>query len=332
MILIFVHEIGHLISAKLTGIRVNEFALGMGPKIFGFDKGETRYTLRAIPLGGFCALEGDDEDSEDPRAFNNRPARFRALLLFAGSLMNVLLAIVLISLIIFSLGFPTRVIATVHEEMPAYSDGLRAGDEIVMINGTPVAGWGEISPLLKAAAKADENSDPLLIITVKRDGSEHTIRTHFYKDEDGSLILGISPKPGWSLAYFFKSFGYGVRQTVEMCKMMYDVLGQLFTGKVGVDQIMGPVGIAVIVGDTVKYGFTNLAYLTALISLNLGIINLLPFPALDGGRLIFLLIRKITGKKITNEIEGRVHLVGILVLFGFMALITMQDINRFFIN
>lgn len=332
LLLIFVHETGHLVSAKMTGIRVNEFALGMGPKIFSFQRGETKYSFRAIPFGGYCAMEGEDEESEDPRAFGNKPARVRALVLFAGSVMNVLLAIVLLSMVIFTGGMPTRTLATVGEETPAYADGLRAGDEVISINGVGVDDWNEISPLLTAIANTDPSPDPLLTLKVMRDGSERTIKTHFYEDDNGAKRVGITPVFARSPGFFFKSFGYGTKATLMMSKMMYEVLGDLVSGKAGVDQLTGPVGIVVTVGETARYGWVYLLQLTALISLNLGIINLIPFPALDGGRLIFLLIRKITGKKITDVIEGRVHLIGIIVLFAFMALITIQDIDRFFIH
>jgi len=330
LLLIFVHEFGHLISAKLCGIRVNEFALGMGPRLFGFTKGETGYSFRAIPFGGYCLMEGEDEESDDPRAFGNRPARIRAIVLFAGSVMNILLAVVLLSLLIFSMGMPTRVLSTVGEESPAYADGLRPGDELLAINGEPVTQWDDISPLLNKIANS--NPDTSLTLTVSRGGADTTIVTHLYKDDTGALKLGIMPEFARSPAFFFQSFGYGAQATVSMGQMMYQVLGQLVTGKAGLDQLTGPVGIVVVVGDTAREGMFYLLQLTALISLNLGIVNLLPFPALDGGRLIFLVIRKVTGKAITDKIEGRVHLVGILVLFAFMALITMQDISRFFIH
>ena len=332
LILIFVHETGHLVSAKLTGVRVNEFALGMGPKLFGFTRGETQYTFRAIPFGGFCSMEGEDDDSEDPRAFNKKPARVRALILFAGSIMNILLAVVLLALIIFYMGVPTTKIAEVEPGSNAYMDGLRPGDQLVYVNGTAIEEWNDISPVLENAAANDPDQNPPLTLTVIRDGSETNISTHLYTDDTGRLRLGITPEYGRSAGFFFKSFGYGARATFLMGKMMYEVLGDLFSGQAGVDQLTGPVGIFVTVGDMAALGMIYLVQLTALISLNLAIINLLPFPALDGGRLLFLLIRKITGKKITDEIEGRVHLIGIIVLLAFMALITLQDINRFFIN
>jgi len=330
LLLIFVHELGHLISAKLNGIRVNEFALGMGPRLFGFTKGETKYSFRAVPFGGYCLMEGEDEESEDPRAFGNKPARTRALVLFSGSLMNILLAVVLLSMLIFSMGIPTRVLADVGTESPAYAAGLRPGDELVAVNGEPVGEWDDLSPLLNKIAS--EDPEAVLTVTFLRDGAENTIKTQLYVDENGAYKLGVSPEFTKTPAFFFKSFGYGARATVMMSKMMYEVLGDLISGRAGTDQLTGPVGIVVIVGDMARHGFFYLVQLTALISLNLGIINLLPFPALDGGRLIFLVIRKVTGKAITDTIEGRVHLVGIIVLFAFMALITMQDIGRFFLN
>jgi regulator of sigma E protease len=327
LLLIFVHETGHFLTAKAAGIRVNEFALGMGPKVFSFQRGETKYSLRWIPIGGYCAMEGEDEESADPKAFGNKPARVRAIVLFAGALMNIVLAIVLLSVVIFVGGEPSRYLDTVTETSPAYADGLRPGDELVSINGMAVSNWTDITEILPGLA-ADSAEDPVQLV-IQRDGREQSIATHFYRDEAGNPKIGITPAFVRSVPFFFKSFGYGAKATVNMGRMMYEVLGDLVTGQAGMDQLTGPVGIVKTVGESARYGFWYIIQLTALISLNLGIVNLLPFPALDGGRLIFLLIRKITGKAITDKIEGRVHLAGILVLFGFMALITVQDVSRF---
>jgi regulator of sigma E protease len=338
LLLIFVHETGHFLTAKATGIQVNEFALGMGPKIFSVQRGETKYSLRWIPIGGYCAMEGEDEESVNPRAFGNKPARVRALVLFAGALMNVVLAIVLLALVIFAGGEPTRSIETVAETAPAYADGLRPGDELLSIDGIAIEKWADISAALAdvtalspqtpsvSSAASEETAVQLLVL---RDGRELTLHTHLYRDEDGNQKIGVTPVFARTVPFFFKSFGYGAQATFGMARMMYEVLGDLFTGQAGIDQLTGPVGIVKTVGESAQYGFIYLVQLTALISLNLGIVNLLPFPALDGGRLIFLLIRKITGKAITDKIEGRVHLAGILVLFGLMALITVQDVSRF---
>ena len=328
LILIFVHETGHLLTAKATGIRVNEFALGMGPKIFSVQRGETKYSLRWIPIGGYCAMEGEDEDSDDPRAFGNKPAKVRALVLFAGSLMNILLAIVLLSLIIFSDGEPSRKVETVVETNPVYADGIRPGDEFVSVNNIPVDNWRDVLKTLNSMI--DDSTEEIMVsFAIVRDGSELTIDTHFIRDEAGEFKIGMSPVYEKSVSYFFKSFGYGARATVSMTRMMYEVIGDLVTGQAGMDQLTGPIGIVMTVEEIIPYGMVYVLQLTALISLNLGIVNLLPFPALDGGRLIFLLIRKITGKRVTDRIEGIVHMIGIMVLFGFMILITFQDIGRF---
>ena len=333
LLLIFVHETGHLIAAKITGIQVNEFALGMGPKLIGFKRGETLYSFRAIPFGGFCSLEGDGEDSENPRAFNNKPARSRAFVLFAGSGMNIVLAIVALSMIFYAYGFPTLVLSDVEDKTPAYANGLRAGDQITAINDIELESWSEVRPILAELAKREEQPRDLVVnLSVLRDGTELSITTGLAEDENGDLRLGVSPKFNRSPASFFKSFYHGTKETGNMGKMMVEVLGGLVTGKVGLDQLTGPIGIVVAVGETAEHGFIYIVQLTALISLNLAIVNLLPFPALDGGRLLFLLIRKITGKAISEVVEGRIHFIGIIILFAFMALITLQDIDRFIIK
>ncbi|MDR1795932.1 MAG: site-2 protease family protein [Clostridiales Family XIII bacterium] len=249
LLLIFVHETGHLLVAKLFRVQVNEFMLGMGPKITSFKRGETEYAFRALPIGGACVLEGEDEDSDNPRAFTNKPARVRALVLAAGSLMNFALAIVVLAMVIFFTYIP---------QMQA------------------------------------------------------------------SFVEG--------LLFFFRSFGYAVEYAATLMRMMVEVLGQLVTRKIGMDGVTGPIGMASAFSETAEMGPGYLWQLVALISLNLGIVNLLPFPALDGGRLIFLVIRKITGKRVTNQVEGMFHLVGIMLLFAFMIFITFQDVGRFIVH
>jgi regulator of sigma E protease len=241
-LLILVHEFGHLISAKAVGVNVEEFALGMGPRLASFEKGGTLYSVRPFPIGGFCRMEGEDEESESPGAFNNRPIPARALVLFAGSLMNVLLCILMLSILIF-----------------VYSD-------------------------------------------------HHSVLT------------------------FFQSFGHGFKATIVLTKMMYEVLIQLFTGHASMNDLTGPVGIVKAVSDSAKLGVAYVVQLAALISLNLGIVNLLPLPALDGGRIVFLIIRIFTGKRISDSLEGKIHLAGIVLLFGLMIYITFIDIGRFIIK
>jgi regulator of sigma E protease len=350
-LLIFVHELGHLITAKSVGIKVKEFAVGMGPRLWSFERGETRYSIRPFPIGGFCAMEGEDEESDDPRAFNNRPVPARALVLVAGSGMNILLAILMLSVLIFVNGEPQARVNTLTAASPAAAAGLRVGDEILAVNGAEVSSWTEVSDRLAkavegtpprgadsadsadAGAGSGSVSAPSVELRVRHDdGSEQTVSTRMYEDEGGTYRVGITPVMARSPGFFFRSFALGGEMTVGMGKMMYNVLGDLFTGKAGIDQLTGPVGIVKAVGDTAKVGGSYVIELAALISLNLGIVNLLPLPALDGGRILFLVIRLFTGRRVSDALEARIHTIGILALFALMGYITLIDVNRFIIK
>jgi regulator of sigma E protease len=343
-LLIFVHEFGHLITAKAVGIRVKEFAIGMGPRLLSVERGETRYSIRPFPIGGFCAMEGEDEDSDDPRAFNNRPVPARALVLVAGSGMNILLAILMLSVLIFVNGEPQARVNTLTADSPAAAAGLRTGDEILSVNGAEVSSWTEVSDRLARAVEGapshrSENADtgsvpaPSVELRVRHDdGSEQTISARMYEDGSGTYRVGITPVMARSPGFFFRSFALGGEMTVGMGRMMYNVLGDLFTGKAGIDQLTGPVGIVKAVGDTAKVGGSYVIELAALISLNLGIVNLLPLPALDGGRILFLVIRLFTGRRVSDALEARIHTIGILALFALMGYITLIDVNRFIIK
>lgn len=319
-LLIFVHEFGHFITAKAVGVKVNEFALGMGPVIFQRQKGETMYSLRAFPIGGFCAMEGEDDESEDDRAFNKRPAWAKVLVLVAGSAMNVILAILVLSLIAFSTGIPNTYVRESIEGGPAFSAGIVEGDKIVEINNEKIKEWTDIGTSL-AESKGEQVS-----VTVKRDGELIIFDMPIDTSEDGRKVIGIYPQVSKNP---FKVLVYGCESAWNMTVNMVKVIGMLFSGDVPVSELTGPVGIVHAVGDTVQYGFKYLGYLTALISLNLAIVNMLPFPALDGGRLLFVIIRKVTGRVITDEIEAKIHFAGILILFGLMIYVTWQDIIRF---
>jgi regulator of sigma E protease len=341
-VLIFIHEFGHFITAKATGIKVREFALGMGPKFFKFQKGETLFSLRVFPIGGFCAMEGEDEDSDDPRAFNNRPAPARALVLFAGSLMNILLAILLLSVIIFANGEPTSRIDEITQGSPAAEAGISQGDRVLAINGEAVEDWADISRILTSineelasSPETDANASRDIDVQLRvlhEDGATETITAPLYRDKDDTMKVGITPVIAHTPGFAVRSIGYGAQATWNMTKMMYDVIGKLFTGQVGMDQLTGPVGIVKTVGDTAKAGFVYVVQLAALISLNLGIVNLLPLPALDGGRILFLVIRLFTGKRISDKVEGRIHFVGFLLLIALMLYITVIDVDRFIIS
>lgn len=320
-LLIFIHELGHFLTAKACGVKVNEFALGMGPALFKKQKGETLYALRAIPIGGYCAMEGEDEDSDDERAFNKKTAWQKALIIVAGAAMNFLLCVVvLIGITIYS-GTATTTIDQLTAGGPAEQAGLKVGDEIVAIADEKMESWSDI---VNAITAAEEDS---ITIEVERQGETLAFETGFIM-QDGRQIIGIIPDRDHGLFLGIKN---GIKATGTMTVTMLDTFRMLFTGEVGVSELSGPVGIVYTVNDTVQYGFVYLFYLTALISLNLAIVNMLPLPALDGGRLIFIIIRKITGKAVTDEMEGKVHFVGIMLLFALMIYVTWNDIIRFIV-
>ena len=322
-LLIFVHEFGHFAVAKAVGIRVNEFSLGMGPRILHFGKRETEYSLRLFPIGGFCKMEGEDEASDDPRAFNNKSAWKRALVVVAGAAMNLLATIVILTVMMLVIGAATNVIGELSGGYPAEEAGLLPGDRIVAINGTAVSEWNEVT------AAITESKGDSITVTIERDDMTLRIKSDVTEDPTGRRVIGITSQPEHSVIGSMKT---GVVSTWTMGREMVQYLGVLFSGGGSMKDLVGPVGIVSIINDQAKLGFSYISYLTALISLNLAIVNLLPFPALDGGRLLFLLIRHFTGKSITDEVEGRIHFAGILVLFGLMIYLVVQDVDRFIIN
>ena len=319
-LLIFVHELGHFLSAKAVGIKVNEFSLGMGPLLFHFKKGDTEYSLRALPIGGYCKMEGEDEESNDASAFNNQPIPAKALVVVAGSVMNLLLAILIFSAAILAIGIPSTTIKELSPDYPAAKAGLLPGDKIVQVADTKIDDWNDIINAIESSKSSTIN------VVVNRDGEQLPFDVGVTKSTDGRKIIGISPvfekNPGEALLY-------GTQSTYRVGAEMFKIIGQLITGEVSTKNLTGPVGIVYVVGETAKAGWLSLAQLTAFISLNLAIVNMLPFPALDGGRLLFLIIRRITGKTISDETEGKIHFVGLMLLFGLMIYITVQDIGRF---
>jgi len=321
-VLIFVHEFGHFISAKSFGIKVNKFALGMGPVLLKKQKGDTEYSLRLFPIGGFCAMEGEDEDSDDERAFNNKKAWQKIIVVCAGSLMNLILAIILMIIVMFYIGSATTTLDEIVADSPAMTAGLQSGDEIIALDGEPVKNWGDVTDYLSAS------KEKTVTVTVSRDGEELDLVSSFTESTDGRQTIGIIPKLERNPA---SAVGDGFTATYNMGKMMLNVIRQLFTGDVSIKELSGPVGIVYMTGVTVEAGFVNFVYFMALLSLNLAIINMLPLPALDGGRLLFILARKITGKAITDDMEGKIHFIGIMLLFGLMIYITWNDIIRFIV-
>ena len=316
-VLIMVHELGHFFAAKLTGVQVNELSLGMGPKLFEHQGKETLYTLRLLPIGGFCAMEGEDEDSDNERAFNRKPAWARALVIVAGAAMNILLAVLILSCIAGSLGIATTELEIVQEGQPAYRAGIRPDDKIIEVNGEKVAFFVDVRALI-------HESEDTVDLVVRR-GNQKVYATIPVEMSENGPVIGIGAKVTKNP---LTALHYGSLATVEMGREMVKFIGQLFTGGSSVEELTGPVGIVNAIGQQAKLGFIYVANLAALISLNLGIMNMLPLPALDGGRLLFIIIHGITGKRVNEELEGKIHFVGMMLLLALMAYVLLQDVGR----
>ncbi len=319
--LIFIHELGHFVAAKKLGVKVNEFALGMGPIIFKKQGKETLYSLRALPIGGFCAMEGEDEASDDPRAFNNKKALPKAIILAAGAFMNLVTAVVIFIILSIMIGSPTTTLDKVDESMPGYEAGLRQGDEIKKINDTSISSWEDVTSQIEKT-KGEE-----LSFEVNRDGNIEKFNLKADLKE-GRYVVGIVPSMETDILYGIKD---GFVRTGQTFNMMMDMLKRLFSGQESVKNLSGPVGIIYAIDKAAGQGIQMILFLTAFISLNLAIVNMLPWPALDGGRILFLLIRKITGKAMDDKLEGKFHFAGIVILFALMIYVTWQDILRFII-
>lgn len=321
-VLIFFHELGHFIMAKLSDIKVNEFSLGFGPPVISVKPGETQYSIRALPVGGFVKMEGEDSKTSDPRAFNNKPVINRLGVIFAGPAMNFILAVLLISIICFFAGVATTRISVIPEG-PAYKAGIKNNDVIYSIDGKKIKTWDEIVNIIS------QKPGQMVSITVLREGKPLIFNLKTQVDVDSHRgIIGIkSHIVKYSAA---ESLRTGVQKTYWISKMILEGLVQIIRGKTKAD-VVGPIGIVHMVGEAAKVGIFNLIYLAAIISINLGLFNLFPIPALDGSRIFFLLIEILRGKPIEPEKEGLIHFIGFTLLMILMIIIAYKDIMRFII-
>lgn len=429
-LIIFIHEFGHFITAKKSGIKVNEFSLGMGPKIFSFGKGETKYSLRVFPIGGFCAMEGEDEESPEPRAFNNAKVWKRMIIIIAGAVMNIILGFVLMFVVVVQ---QDSYSSTEVQSFPATSfsscTGLQSGDVIKEINGYGISTSmdfnypistaelktvdgstleiykedcgnnlynmavslvqdknnklsdeqvSKVNELLSKSTneivKAKSKEDAFYVyenyykkindacgikdykvekiveketrkrytadILVERNGEEKLLKnvqffTYTTKDNsDPQVSIDFYVKP------IEKTFGSVIsqtfKQTISTCKMIYASLGGLLTGKFGLKDMSGPIGIAsavtTVASESLSSGFmsavNSIIYVMMIITVNLGLFNMLPFPALDGGRFVFLIIEAIRGKSVPRKVEAIVNGIGMGLLILLMILITANDIFK----
>ncbi|WDV47732.1 RIP metalloprotease RseP [Clostridiaceae bacterium M8S5] len=318
LLVVLVHEFGHFAVAKLVGIKVHEFSIGMGPKLFSRKNGETQYSLRALPIGGYVKMEGEDEDSKDPKSFSNKSIPARMAVLVAGAFMNFVLAIVIFIMLSYSSGVPTTIIDKVQDNTPAKTAGLEAGDKIVSINGVETKEWEDVLQIV------GKNKNKPMDITVLRNGVEIKKElTPIYNEEGKKYIIGILSRQEKSLV---KATKQGFKDTFTMLGKMFDFFGRLVRGNVKSNEVSGPVGIINTIGKAANHSFMAVLLITGIISVNLGFFNLLPIPALDGGRLIFLIIEAVRGKPINPEKEGIVHFIGFVLLIILMLAVTYKDV------
>jgi regulator of sigma E protease len=346
-VLVIVHELGHFLAAKKAGCNVSKFAIGFPPKLFSFTKGETEYTINLLPLGGYVSIKGENgEESDDPRSFSNKSFAWKSLIISAGVLMNVALGYVLITAgMLF--GAPALVddsqeinkyariadrelqIIEILPESPAALAELSLGDKIISLNSQPVTSTDELSAILNQATDSDSGE---YTIEIKREDRvfNQVIQPERIEQIDKQGIgVGLAEIGTVSYPWYIAPF-LGIARTGEILWLIVasfvGIIQELFTtGGTNVD-IAGPVGIAVITGQVAKQGFIHLMQFTALLSLNLAIINILPFPALDGGRFALIIAEKIRGKKVNVKLENMIHLIGFAFLMLLVVIVTANDI------
>ena len=338
-VLIAIHEFGHFIAAKAFGVKVNEFAIGMGPAIVKKQKGETLYALRLLPVGGFCAMEGEDESSADPRAFTSKPWWQRAIILVAGAFMNFLLGCLIVVLLYTSAqSFAGRTVAALVDGFKyGGADGLMVGDEVLSIDGHTLYYASDFSTFM---ARGGDTVD----MTVRRGGEKVQLRNYPLKLEkytvDGETVTryGVTfetvPATAWT------RLEYACYTAADYVRYVWMGLSDLVTGAVGLKDMSGPVGIVSTIGqvgresETTGQALQNILFLAAFIAVNLAVMNLLPIPALDGGRVFALLItgilQKLLRRKINPKYEGYIHAAGLFLLLGLMAVVMVNDVVRIF--
>ena len=335
-VIVFIHEFGHFTWAKITGVYVYEFAIGMGPKLFSKKGKETEYTIRAIPIGGFCQLAGEDLDVDKEfkvpknKQLQSKTPFQRFLIMVFGPMNNFILAVVLLLFIALVWGGTTMNPVLTDVEVGSAADvaGLTKGDRIVEINGHKISTNDDVSLYLAMAKTTKKNS----IKVEKKNGDTVTYKVKPKKvKEDGETYyrygIVIAQKKTHGIG---AAFVYTYKKTCSIFKQMFITVGALFTGGVKLKQLSGPVGIYSIVGQQRSAGIASLLYLTAFLSINVGFINLLPLPAFDGGHILFIVIEKIKGSPVNPELENKIHTVFLILLMGLMVIITISDVLKLF--
>lgn len=332
-VLVIVHEFGHFLLAKLNGIAVTEFSVGMGPRLLSHVWGGTRYSLKILPLGGSCMMVGEDEESDAEGSFGNKSVWARISVVAAGPVFNFLLAFLLSVILVSSLGYDDTVV-NVADGYPAAEAGMQDGDEIVRIGGSRVYLYREVS-LYNAIHQGVPTE-----ITYRRDGQTYSVYLEPLKDESGYYRFGFGKETLREKGNVLQVLGYSAAELRYWMKFTVESVSMLIHGQVGIEDMSGPVGIVDAIGETYEanradgwyYVTLSMIMMSVMLSVNLGVMNLLPIPALDGGRLIFLLLEAIRGKAIPQEKESMVHFLGFVLLMGLMVVIMFNDIKNIFMR
>lgn len=324
-LIIVIHEGGHFVAARLMKIKVNEFSIGMGPKLIQFTKGETKYTLRLVLFGGYCAMEGEDSDSDDENAFSNKRVIQRIFVVVAGAFMNLVLGLVIISIMVSTQSLIGTTTVAKYEDNALSSQTLEVGDKIKSIDGMRVYTSTDVTTGLSRSA------DNTVEFVVERNGEARTIDVEFEMSEyEGHqyinmdfFVLGVEKT-------FSSVIKESLAQFVSYCRMIFLSLHDLIVGRYGVSDISGPVGTVSIVSTAVKTSLPTVLRIMALLTVNVGLFNLFPFPALDGWRLFVLAFEGIFKKKLPSKFEWLINSIGLALLIGLMCVVTFSDITKLF--
>ena len=326
-VMIIMHEFGHFIFARIFKVRVNEFAIGMGPKLFGIQGKETLYSLRLFPIGGFCSMAGEEEEDDSPDALCNKPVWQRLIIMAAGTFMNLLFGFIITCIIVSSSKLVgTRIIAKFDEDAVSSASGLMVNDEIIKVGNHNIFTYTDLSYFI-----LHDGVEPV-DITVKRNGERVVLKDVNFKTDSVENIKVA--QLDFTLYGKEKTFGNVVYNSFfgafSNIRMIWSSLLDLVTGRYGLEAASGPVGTTVAIGEAASSGILPLLNMVAFISMNLGIFNLLPLPALDGGHIAFLLVELVRGKPIKKEHEAYVHLAGFAILILLMIYVSFNDIMKLF--
>lgn len=331
--IVIFHELGHFLLAKWNGIEVIEFSLGMGPRLLSHVWGDTRYSLKLLPIGGSCQMVGEEEASDSAGAFGNKSVWARIAVVAAGPVFNFILAWVLALIVVGSVGYDNTMVDIIPDSAAAEA-GMEDGDQIISINGSRTWLYREVS--LYSSLHQGQTAT----VVFERNGEKQTVVLTPKQSDTGAYLYGFSRTVQREKGGALETVGYSCAEIRYWLKATVESLKMLIGGQVGLEEMSGPVGIVSTIGDTYKesrvdgwyYVTMNMIMIAILLSVNLGVMNLLPIPALDGGRLVFLILEAIRGKAIPQEKESMVHFTGFVLLMGLMAVILFSDLHKLFIK